>query len=82
MLRKTITIDEHLFLELQKEGAFEQFKNFSDLVSNSLRTTVEAIKRERYKKELEKMSRDPLVQSDISGVTDDFAFVDGELSAL
>lgn len=45
MLRKTITIDEYLFSELEKEGILEHFKNFSDLVSSSLKQTVTQIKK-------------------------------------
>ena len=82
MLRKTISIDEHLFLELEKEGVLDNFKNFSDLVSSSLRNTVEYMKKENYRKQIAQMAHDPLVQSDIDEVTDDFQYADGELNAF
>ena len=79
MLRKTISIDEHLFLELQNEGILDHFKNFSDLVSSSLQKTIESMKKENYRKEIEKMATDPLVISDIEEIQDDFKYADAEL---
>ncbi|MEA3455827.1 MAG: hypothetical protein U9R26_04920 [Campylobacterota bacterium] len=78
MVRKTISIDEHLFLELKNEGALDRFKNFSDLVSVSLRNTIESIKKENYRKKIEQMSKDPLVLSDIEEIQEDFKYADIE----
>jgi len=82
MLRKTISIDEHLFLELKNEGLLDHFKNFSDLVSVSLKNTIELIKKENYKKQIEQMSKDPLVMSDIAEIQKDFKYVDRELDVF
>jgi hypothetical protein len=82
MLRKTISIDEHLFLELKNEGLLDHFKNFSDLVSISLKNTIESIKKENYKKQIEQMSKDPLVISDIAEVQEDFKYADRELDVF
>ena len=82
MLRKTISIDEHLFLELQNEGILDHFKNFSDLVSSSLQKTIESMKKENYRKQIEQMANDPLVISDIEEIQEDFKYVDSELDAL
>jgi len=82
MLRKTISIDEQLFTELKNEGILEHFKNFSDLVSNSLKNTVESIKKENYRREIEQMSNDPMVKSDIDEVQEDFKYSDREIDAL
>ena len=82
MLRKTISIDEHLFLELQNEGILDHFKNFSDLVSSSLQKTIESMKKENYRKQIEQMTNDPLVISDIEEIQEDFKYVDSELDAL
>ena len=79
MLRKTISIDEHLFSELQNEGVLDHFKNFSDLVSSSLQKTVESMRKENYRKEIEKMAHDPLVISDIEEIQEDFKYADEEL---
>lgn len=78
MLRKTISIDEHLFLALEKEGVLGHFKNFSELVSTSLQSTMERMKQENYKKALAQMSRDTQVQEDIKAVEEDFRFSDSE----
>lgn len=82
MLRKTITIDEYLFSELEKEGVLEHFKNFSDLVSSSLRQTVERIKKENYKKQIEEMAKDPMVIDDIEEIQEDFKYADSENDAF
>ncbi len=82
MLRKTISIDEHLYLELEKEGVLEHFKNFSDLVSNSLQKTIESIKKENYRKQIEAMASDPLVLADIEEIQEDFKYADDEVHAF
>jgi DNA-binding transcriptional regulator YhcF (GntR family) len=82
MLRKTISIDEHLYIELEKEGVLDSFKNFSELVSTSLKQTIEAMKKENYKKQIAEMANDPMVLSDIEEVEDDFQYADGELNAF
>jgi hypothetical protein len=78
MIRKTISIDEKLFSELQKEGVLEHFKNFSDLVSISLQQTIDSIKKEKYRKQIEQMANDPMVMEDIGQVQEDFKYADGE----
>jgi len=82
MVRKTISIDEHLFSELKEEGVLDHFKNFSDLVSSSLKQTIESIKKENYQKQIEKMANDPLVMEDIMQVQEDFKYADGETDAF
>ena len=82
MLRKTISIDEHLFLELQNNGVLDHFKNFSDLVSNSLQKTIESIKEENYRKQIEEMTNDPMVLNDIDEIQEDFKYTDSELDAF
>lgn len=82
MLRKTISIDEHLFLELKNEGILDHFKNFSDLVSTSLQKTIESMKKENYKKQIEQMVTDPLVLEDINQIQEDFKYADSELDAF
>ena len=82
MLRKTISIDEQLFLELKNEGVLEHFKNFSELVSSSLQMTMETMKHEKYKREIAQMAKDPMVQSDISEIEEHFKFADGDMNAF
>ncbi|WP_295419682.1 hypothetical protein [Sulfurovum sp.] len=78
MLRKTISIDEHLYLELKNEGVLDHFKSFSDLVSSALQKTIDSMKQENYRKQLEQMANDPMVLSDIEEIQEDFKYVDGE----
>jgi len=82
MLRKTISIDDNLFLELQNNGVMERFKNFSDLVSSSLQKTIESIKEENYRKEIAAMKDDPMVLNDIEEIQEDFKFADNELNVF
>ena len=82
MLRKTISIDEHLFLELEKEGVLAHFKNFSDLVSNALQNTIESMKKENYKKQIAQMSQDSMVQDDMKEIEEAFEFADNEQYAF
>ena len=82
MLRKTISIDEHLFLELEKNGILDHFKSFSDLVSTSLEKTIKTMKKEQYRKQIEEMANDPMVLSDISEIEEDFKYADSEVNAF
>jgi len=82
MLRKTISIDERLFSELKSEGVLDHFKNFSDLVSSSLQKTIESMKKENYRKQLEAMSKDPMVLDDIEKTQEDFKYADREDDAF
>ncbi|MEA2110662.1 MAG: hypothetical protein U9P71_01305 [Campylobacterota bacterium] len=82
MVRKTISIDEQLFAELQNEGVLEHFKNFSDLVSNALRKSIESVKEEKYRKQIQEMANDPLVKNDIDEIEQAFRYADGEFNAF
>jgi len=82
MQRKTISIDDALILDLEREGIMAQFKNFSELVSVSLRQTIDTIKKENYRKEIANMTQDPMVLQDIAEVEEDFQFADGEINAV
>lgn len=82
MIRKTISVDEHLFTELERTGVLEQFKNFSDLVSTSLQKTLESIKKENYRKQIEEMAADPMVIDDIEATQEAFKYADSEHDAF
>ena len=82
MVRKTVSIDDELFLQLKEEGALEHFKNFSDLVSSSLQQTIDTIKKENYRKQIEQMANDPMVISDIEEIQEAFHYTDGEVDAF
>ena len=82
MLRKTVSIDEELFLALQQEGILDHFKNFSDLVSSSLQHTLESMKRENYKRQIAQMANDPMVMEDIEEIEEAFKYADSEPDAV
>jgi len=82
MLRKTVSIDEELFLALKREGIFEHFKNFSELVSSSLQHTLETIRRENYRQQIAQMAQDPMVMEDIEQIQEDFKYADREVDAV
>ena len=82
MVRKTVSIDDQLFSELKSEGVLEQFKSFSDLVSSSLKSTVEKMRKENYRKQIEQMANDPMVHEDIRQIEEDFKYADGESDAF
>ena len=82
MLRKTISIDEHLFSELKSEGILDHFKNFSDLVSSSLQKTIESMKKENYRKQIEEMANDPMVIKEMKEIQEDFKYADNQFDAF
>ena len=82
MLRKTISMDEALMLELQKNGLLEEFKNFSELVTSALTEKMQTYKKTRYKNLIEAASKDPMVLEDIAQISEEFKYVDGENDAF
>jgi metal-responsive CopG/Arc/MetJ family transcriptional regulator len=82
MVRKTVSLDDELYRELENEGVLAHFKNFSDLVSSSLKQTIDEIKKQNYTRQIAEMANDPLVQEDIAQVQEDFKYADGEIDAF
>lgn len=82
MVRKTISLDEELLIDLQENGILNQFKNFSELVSLSLNDTLQKIRRDNYRQQIAKAASDPMVKADIDEIMDDFKYVDGEQSVF
>jgi hypothetical protein len=82
MVRKTISLDEALLIDLQENGILNQFKNFSELVSLSLNDTLQKIRRDNYRQQIAKAASDPMVKADIDEIMDDFKYVDGEQSVF
>jgi hypothetical protein len=78
MVRKTISLDEALLIDLQENGILSQFKNFSELVSLSLNETLQKIRRDNYRQQIAKAAADPMVKADIDEIMEDFKYVDGE----
>lgn len=82
MVRKTISLDEALLIDLQENGILNQFKNFSELVSLSLNDTLQKIRRDNYRQQIAKAAADPMVKADIDEIMEDFKYVDGENNAF
>lgn len=78
MVRKTISLDDTLWIDLQDNGVLNQFKNFSELVSLSLNETLQKVRRENYRQQIAKAASDPMVKADIEEIMEDFKYVDGE----
>ena len=72
----------NFILNWKKKVFLDSFKNFSELVSTSLQQTIEAMKKENYRRQIEQMANDPMVVSDIEEIEDDFKYADGELNAF
>jgi hypothetical protein len=82
MVRKTISLDDTLWIDLEENGVLNQFKNFSELVSLSLSDTLQKIRLENYRQQIAKAAADPMVKADIDEIMEDFKYVDGENNAF
>ncbi len=78
MIRKTVSLDENILLDLQHCGALERFNNFSEIVSVALREKIEKIKEENYRAQIAAAAKDPMVLEDIRSVEEDFRYADSE----
>ena len=76
MVRKTISIDDELFLALEQEGVLDHFKNFSELVSTSLQQTIETMRKQNYQRQIAQMAQDPMVMDDIAQIQEAFQYAD------
>lgn len=78
VIRKTISLDERIMIELKGCGALERFNNFSELVSVALREKIERIKDEHYRSQIAAAANDPMVVADVKSVENDFKYADDE----
>ncbi len=78
MVRKTVSLDETILLDLQRCGALERFSNFSELVSVALREKIKKIEEENYRTQIAAATTDPMVREDIRSVEEDFRYADSE----
>ena len=79
MIRKTITIDDDLVTMLESEHITENYRSFSELVSNALKLLIEKERKEQYRRAMLDASNDPLYREDMQQVSDDFRYADEEL---
>jgi len=82
MIRKTVSLDEGLFEQLEVEGVLDRFKNFSELVSAALHQTIESVRQEGYRRQIEQMAEDPMVIEDIAQVQRDYRHAEGDWNAF
>ena len=78
MVRKTITINDDLFQNLELNQIIDQYQSFSELVSNALQLLVEKQKKEHYKQAMIEASHDQLYIQDMKTVEYDFQYSDVE----
>jgi len=78
MIRKTITIKDDLFHNLEISHLIKQYQSFSELVSNALQLLIEKQKQEQYKQAMIEASKDKLYISDMKAIEDDFLYADSE----
>ena len=78
MIRKTVSLDENILLDLQRCGALERFNNFSEIVSVALREKIEKIEEENYRAQIAAAAKDPMVLEDVRSVKEDFDYADSE----
>jgi len=78
MIRKTITIKDDLFHNLELNHIINQYQSFSELVSNALQLLIEKQKKEQYKKAMIEASKDALYIEDMKNIANEFKYADFE----
>lgn len=78
MIRKTVTIQDDLFHNLEINHLMKEYQSFSELVSNGLQLLLEKQKQEQYKKAMIEASKDKLYISDMKAIENDFLYSDSE----
>ena len=78
MVRKTVTIKDALFYNLEANHIINQYKSFSELVSNALELLIEKQKKEAYKKAMVEASKDRVYMQDMKNIENEFQYSDFE----
>jgi len=78
MVRKTVTIKDDLFHNLELNHIMEKYQSFSELVSNALQLLIEKQKQEQYKKAMIEASKDKLYIQDMKSIEEEFQYSDFE----
>ncbi len=78
MIRKTVTIKDDLFKNLELNHIISQYQSFSELVSNALKLLIEKQKKEQYKSKMIKASKDELYINDMKNIENEFQYSDFE----
>ena len=78
MVRKTVTIKDDLFHNLEQNHIINQYQSFSELVSNALELLIEKQKKEQYKLAMIEASKDELYIQDMKSIENEFQYSDFE----
>jgi predicted CopG family antitoxin len=78
MVRKTITIRDDLFDNLESNHIMAQYQSFSELVSSALHLLIEQQKKEQYKLAMIEASKDELYINDMKSIENEFQYSDFE----
>jgi len=78
MVRKTVTIKDDIFLQVQNRDISKDYNSFSDMVSSALELLLKEKKKERYKQAMLEASKDKLYLQDMQEIEDDFKYADFE----
>ncbi len=78
MIRKTVAIRDELFHNLELHHIINQYKTFSELVSNGLQLLIEKQKMQQYKIAMTEASKDKLYLSDMKNIENEFQYSDDE----
>lgn len=76
MVRKTVTIKDDLFHNLELNHLTDKYQSFSELVSNALQLLIEKQKKEQYKKAMIEASKDKLYIQDMKSIENEFQYAD------
>ena len=79
MVRKTVTIRDDIFHNLELNHMMDKYQSFSELVSNALQLLIEQEKKEEYKKAMLEASKDKLYIEDMKSIENEFQYADEEI---
>ena len=79
MIRKTVTIKDELFHNLNENHIIKQYQSFSELVSTALQLLIEKQKKEEYKKIFISASKDKIYMEDMKKIENEFKYADNEI---
>jgi len=78
VVRKTVTIRDDLFHDLELNHIINQYQSFSKLVSSALELLIEKQKKEQYKLAMREASKDEMYIQDMKSIENEFQYSDFE----
>jgi len=79
VIRKTVTIKDELFHNLNENHIIKQYQSFSELVSTALKLLIEKQKKEEYKEAIMEASKDKMYMEDMKNIENEFKYADNEI---